>query len=323
MREAGLPIPRTDVHGEQGFVSMSQGVVRAVHPERWRVDIETADGSLLTEVLVVGPYFPEVHADADAPSQVGYMHVRGQADALCWPLPHRRLRGPHDTTQRDAPEGEPERRYFHRHGYIFRHGDITVRLTDDNRYVIETEQGDYIILKTDEREIRLHAPTVFVGTDEEHNRIEYQQDDSIRAFQPLVILGTETEDRIEYRDTGHVQVVTPKCFIGRTGEQDADGITYLAGTIIHLVSDIIKLTATTAITLDPPRLNFGNANATEHVMLGDAFMALYNAFVTLYNGHTHSNVQNGGGVSGAPTVPTTAMSSAQLSNIAFVSKTGL
>jgi len=238
-------------------------------------------------------------------------------------MPHRRLLGPQDTPEGAAGASQPERRYFHTHGYIFRHGDVTVRLTDDNRYVIETEQGDYIILNTQERQIRLHAPTVFVGTDEEHNRIEYEQDEAIRAFNPLVILGTEAGDRVEYRDQGHVQVVTPQCFIGQTGEPDADGITYLADSLIHLVSDIIKLTATTAITLDPPRLNFGNANATERVMLGDSWMALFNAFVTLFNAHTHTNVQNGIGTSGIPTTPTVPMTTAQLSDIAFVSKTGL
>lgn len=322
MREAGLPPLYANPHGEAFLLTGAKAVVRAVYPETNRVDIETEDGSFLTQVLVIGPYFPEVHTDSEAPSHVGYLHVRGQAEAFCWPMPHRRLLGPQDQLKSDSGD-QPERRYYHVHHYAYRLGDVTVRLTRDNRYVIETEQGDFIILDTDRREIRLHAPTIFMGNDEENNRVEYQQDDSIRAFNPLVILGTETGDRIEYRDQQEILAVTPKCVIGQTAVQDSDGITYLANSLIHLVSTVIKLTATEAITLDPPRLNFGNANATEHVMLGDAFMGLYNAFVTVFNAHQHSNVQTGGGVSGPPTTSTSAMSSAQLSDIAFVSKTGL
>jgi len=323
MREAGLPIPVPDVHGEQALLTGSRGVVRAVYPDRWRVDIEADDGSLLTEALVIGPYFPDVHQDGEAPSHVGYFHVGGGPDTFCWPMPHRRLLGPHDTPADSADTGEPERRYFHRHGFIFRSGDITIRVTHQGMVVLETEKNDYISLDTVTREVHIHAPTVFLGTDEQGNRIEWEQDESLRGFSPLVILGTETGDRIEYRNEGHVHVVTPQCCIGQTGVQDADGITYLANALLHLVSTVIKLTATESITLDPPRLNFGNANATEHVVLGDALMGLYNAFVTVFNGHQHSNVQNGGGTSGPPTTATAAMTSAQLSDICFVSKTGL
>lgn len=322
MREAGLPLLLPDMRGDRAFVSGSKGVVRAVYPDLWRVDIETEDGALLTRVLVIGPYFPELHKDGDAPSHVGYFFVRGMPDALCWPMPHRRLLGPQDSLPDQPGQSQPERRYFHTHHYIFRSGEVTVRITNDNRLVLETEQGDYILLDTQRREIHLHAPSVWVGTDEQHDRIEYEQDDSIRAFMPLILLGTETGTRLEYQRDDHVSVVTPQYFVGQTGQPDADGITYLANSLIHLVSTVIKLTATEAITLDPPRLNFGNANATEHVMLGDAFMTLYNAFVTLFNTHQHSAVQTGGGVSGPPTTPTAPMSSSQLSDVAFVSKTG-
>jgi len=322
MREAGLPLLVADVHGDQGLLSGSKGVVRAIYPERWRIDLEAEDGSLLTEVLVIGPYFPEVHSDGDAPSHVGYLHFRGRAESFCWPMPHRRLLGPTDSAAGADGQSQPERRYFHTHGYIFRHGDVTVRLTDDNRYVIETEQGDYIILNTQERQIRLHAPTVFVGTDEEHNRIEYEQDESVRVFQPLVILGTETEDRIEYQNQAHVQVVTPQCTIGQTGEVDADGITYLANSMVHIVSELIKLTAND-IVLDPVNIKLGNASATERVMLGDLFKSFLNTFLTLYMGHQHTGVQAGGGLSGPPSVGTPLMDDSMLSDVAKVSKTGL
>jgi hypothetical protein len=103
---------------------------------------------------------------------------------------------------------------------------------------------------------------------------------------------------------------------------DTDGISYIKDTLIHLVSDAIKLTANSSITLDPPRINIGNANAAQRVVLGDLLMAFLNTFFVLYNGHQHTNVQTGGGISGAPTTPAASMTSAQLSDIAFVSKTG-
>jgi hypothetical protein len=297
MREAGLPQPRPDVAGAYGLLLGAKGVVRALHPERRRVDIEAEDGSLLSEVLVIGPYFPEVHADAQAPSQVVYVHVRGQPDAVCWPLPHRRLLGPQDRPADAAGQEQPERRYFHTHGYIFRHGDVTVRLTDDNRYVIETEQGDYIILDTQQRQIRLHAPHVFVGTDDEAqaNRLEFEQDESFRAFNPLILLGTEVGDRIEYLKDSHITLQAP----------------------------IIKMTATGEIILDPPTIKFGNENASEPLILGNTWLAFFNAFISLFNAHQHTNVQTGGGLSGPPQTAAAGMTSAQLSDIAYVSKDGL
>ncbi|PWT77613.1 MAG: hypothetical protein C5B60_02365 [Chloroflexi bacterium] len=319
MREAGLPLVVSDIQGENYLVLSSKGLVRAVYPETHRVDIETEDGSYLPYALVIGPYMPEIYRDGEVASHVTYLHMQGQAEAICFPETHRRLIGPQDA---QALRDQPERRYYHTHGYIFRSGDITIRVTTQGMVVLETEQNDYISLDTQTREVHIHAPTVFVGTDEQHNRIEYEQDDSVRVFQPLVILGTETGDRIEYHDQDHVYVATPQCLIGQTAQPDADGLTYIANSLIHLVSTVIKLTATEAITLDPPRLNFGNANATEHVMLGDSWMALFNAFVTLFNNHVHSNVQAGPGTSGPPTTPTVPMTTAQLSDIAFVSKTG-
>jgi len=294
MREAGLPLLTADVHGERGLLAGSKGVVRAVYPERWRVDLEAEDGSLLTEALVIGPYLPELHHDGEAPSHVGYLHFQGRPDVFCWPMPHRRLLGPQDALAGQEGQSQPERRYFHTHGYIFRHGDVTVRLTDDNRYVIETEQGDYIILDTQRREIRLHAPLVFAGTDERGNRIAYEQDESIRLFNPLVLIGTEMDDRIEY----------------------------LKDVQILLQAPFIKLTAS-EVVIDPVTIKFGNENASEPLVLGNAWLALYNAFISLFNTHQHTNVQTGGGVSGPPQTPSPGMTDAQLSDIAYVSKDGL
>lgn len=319
MREAGLPPLYANPHGEAFLLTGSKAVVRAVYPETNRVDIETEDGSFLTQVLVIGPYFPEVHKDSEAPSHVGYLHVRGQAEAFCWPMPHRRLLGPQDQLESDSSD-QPERRYYHVHHYAYRLGEVTVRLTRDNRYVIETEQNDYIVLDTQRREVRLHAPTVFVGTDEDNNRIEYEQDDSIRGFAPLILLGTETGDRIEYQDHDHVSVVTPKYMMGQLGLEDTDGITYLANSILHLMSTTIKLTASEAIVLDPPRISFGTATAAERVILGNIFQTFLNVFLTLFNAHQHSNVQNGGGTSGPPTTPTGMMPDSTLSTIAYVSQ---
>jgi hypothetical protein len=293
--EAGLPLAVADMHGETALFASAKGVVRAVHPERWRVDLEAEDGSLLTEVLVIGPYFPEVHKDGDAPSQVVYLHSRGNPDAFCWPLPHRRLLAPDDAPPGQAGQSQPERRYFHTQGYVFRLGDITVRLTTDNRYVIETEDGDYVLIDKQRREIHLHAPTVFVGTDEQGNRVEYQQDDSIRAYAPLVLIGTETDDRIEY----------------------------LKGQQITLQAPIIKLTATGEIVIDPPTIKFGNENAAEPLVLGNQWLAFFNHFITLYNAHVHTGVQSGTGVSGTPQTSAAGMTSAQLSDICYVSKDGL
>jgi hypothetical protein len=291
MREAGLPILTPDVHGEQSLLTGSRGVVRAVYPDRWRVDIETDDGSLLTEALVIGPYFPELHKDGEAPSHVGYLAFRGGPDAVCWPMPHRRLMGPHDTMDGQDGQDQPERRYFHLHGFIFRSGDITLRVTQDHRFVMESEAGDYILYDQATREIHLHAPTIFAGTDEQNNRIEYQQDESIRAFNPLIILGTETQDRIEY----------------------------LKGTSILLQAPLLKIQAD-EVDIDPVQIRLGGTGATQRLMLGDLFKVFYNVFVTLFNSHQHTSVQNGAGISGPPTTPTASMDDSLLSDMTRVAK---
>lgn len=289
MREAGLPQMFADDRGERALYAGSKGVVRAVYPDRWRVDLETDDGSLLTEVLVVGPYLPQLHQDGADPSHVGYLYVRGGPDAVCWPMPHRRLVGPHD----QPGDEQPERRYFHRHSYIFRSGDITVRITDDQRFVIESEHGDYIVYDQNRREIRLHAPTVYVGTTTDAGRIEYLQDTIMRAFTPVILLGTETQDRIEYHD----------------------------GTHILLQAPVIKLTATEAIILDPPNIRFGSDIATERIVLGDTLQAYINAVVkTMIDAHVHSGVQVGLGNTGTPTSSFPVMPDTTLSTIARISE---
>jgi hypothetical protein len=295
MREAGLPILNPDVHGESFLLFGSKGVVRTLYPDLWRVDLETEDGSLLTYVPVIGPYFPELHKDAEQPSHAGYLHIRGTAQAFCWPLTHRRLLGPQDSPEGQAGASQPERRYYHLHNYILRSGDVTIRITKNHELVLETEEGDYIELNTKTREIRLHAPTVYVGTTEEGtSRIQYEQDDSIRALSPLILLGTEIGDRIQYKD----------------------------GVEILLQAPLIKLTAE-EIILDPTSIKLGHQNATERVMLGDLFMGLYNGLVTLFNSHQHTNVQNGPATSGPPSATASPMTEAHLSDVARVSKTGL
>jgi hypothetical protein len=316
MREAGLPILEPNMRGEQ-LLTGAKGVVRALYPDLWRVDLETEDGSLLTYVPVIGPYFPELHADASQPSHVGYLHVKDSAMAFCWPMPHRRLLGPHDSPPGAAGASQPERRYYHLHNYIFRSGEVTVRITKDNRLVFEGEQGDYIQFDVATREVRIHAPSVFVGT-EDGSRIEYERDDLIRAFAPWVLLGTETGDRLEYHQGTHVHVASPEVVIGATAVPDADGLTYLQGVLLHLVSTLIRLTAD-QVVIESSNTRFGSAAASERLMLGDSWMALYNTFITLFNTHTHGNVQNGGGVTNAPVTGAAPMTTAQLSSVARVS----
>lgn len=295
MREAGLPLLASDVQGDRTLMSGSKGVVRALHPDLWRVDIETEAGSLLTYALVIGPYFPELHQDGEAPSHVGYFYVHGMPDALCWPMPHRRLLSSDDAPKGQEGAAQPERRYYALHNYIFRSGDITWRVTKDNRFVLESEAGDYISYDQNRREVRVHGPTVFIGTEEE-TRIEYERDLEVRVLMPRILMGDQALP-------------------------DTDGITYLKDAMIHLVSPFIKLTAD-EIVLDPTRIKLGHQNATERALLGDLWMAFYNTFVALFNGHSHTNVQNGPSVSGPPVTPTPDMTSALLSDVTHISKTG-
>jgi hypothetical protein len=267
-------------------------VVRAVYPDIWCVDVEPQAGGLLRYVQVYGDVLPHVHADRQRPSYVTLWHRGGEMqDVWCRPVTWRQFHGPEKS-------GEEEKRYYHKHLQIERVGDITIRITPDNRiYLFDAETGDYCLYESETRTFHVIAPHIFLGSDE--------------------------EDRIEYHQEDEVRVVIPKCLVGATAIQDADGITYLANTMIHLVSSLIKLTASDAIILDPPQIKLGNANASEQLLLGNAWMTFFNTFITLFNAHQHTNVQNGGGVSGAPSTATPAMTNALLSDIARVSKTGL
>jgi hypothetical protein len=321
-REAGLPPLIGDDRAERHLLLGSKGVVRAVYPDLNRVDIETEEGSLLTKVMVLGPYFPEIHQDNDRPSHVAYLHVRGAADAICWPITFRRLLSPTDPVPQGDGDTPPERRRYDTHHYIHRNGDMTIRITRDNRVVIESEKGDYFQLDQDAREVRIHAPSVFLNT-EDGVRVEVQRDDEyIKGIATHVYVGTDTATRIQYDQDDQIQMVMNKIFLGATGLQDQDGITYLAGAIIHLVSSVIKLTASSQIVLDPAQVLLGSNGADQQVILGNLFMAFLNTFLTLFNGHTHTGVQGGGGTSGAPTTSTPLMDTSVLSDAVFASKTG-
>lgn len=294
-REAGLPKHVPDTGGAHERYNTEIGVVRAVHADIWCVDVETQAGGLLTNVQVADYALPHVHEDGVNPSLVELWHRGGEMqDVWCRRVHWRRFLGP------ETP-GEADKRYYHKHLKIERVGDITIRITDDQKYYIsDAESGDYCLYDQGARTFHVIGPHVFVGT-EEHNRIELH-----------------TEGKI----TDQLRIVIPKALIGATAVEDADGISYKVGEIIHLVSSIIKLTAQT-IVLDPVSIKLGHANATERVPLGDLLMAFMNTFFMLYNGHQHSNVQNGLGTSGAPTVATPSMTAALLSDVTRVSKSGV
>ena len=69
-----------------------------------------------------------------------------------------------------------------------------------------------------------------------------------------------------------------------------------AGGHVHVTSGDIKL---------------GSASSAEPLVLGTAFMTLFNALITIFNAHMH--VGNVGAPTGPPLTPATAMSAAQLS----------
>jgi hypothetical protein len=310
-REAGLPPFLDDRGGIYQRYGRYLGIVRAVYPELWRVDIEAEDGGLLQMAIVDDDQLPETHIDDERPSFVEYWHPSGRvSDVRCHVIPFRRLQGP------DAADAAEKRRYD-KHLMIRRVGDITLRITLDGKkiYLYDAESGDYAMYEQEARTFHVIGPHVFLGTDAK-DRVE---------------LHTETSD-------DRLRVVIPKALLGKTAIQDADGISYTAdqllhlmstnevrataGALVHLIAPAIKLTASGSITLDPPQIFLGNANATERVILGDLFLALYNAFVALFNSHVHTGVQTGGGTSGVPTTPASAMTNAQLSDIVHVSKSG-
>jgi hypothetical protein len=307
LREAGLPQVTPDTGGEHGRYGIYKGIVRAVYPDVRRVDIEPEFGGLLRQAIVQGEVLPEVHIDTERPSHVLFAHINGNIhDVVCWPIDWRRTFGPETT------DDGHERHFYHRNQQIRRVGDITVRITPDNRaYLIDAETNDYIEYDMNTRTVHVIAPHVFIGTNDE-TRIEYHADQEVR-------------------------VLIPKCLIGATAVQDQDGISYLQHQLIHLVSDLmvkatagaeinliaplIKLTAE-SIILDPVNIKLGHAGATERLVLGDLFRTFLNLFLALYTGHTHTGVQTGVGTSGPPTVAATPMDESMLSDIAHVSKSG-
>ena len=290
-REAGLPQPVPDSGGIHQRYNQEIAVVRAVYPDIMCADIQPQSGGMIYKAQIADHVVPDVHIDGERPSYVEFWHRGGHMqDVWCRRVHWRRFYGPEKA-------GEPEKRYYHKHLKIERHGDLTMRITPDNRiYLFDAETGDYCLYESETRTFHVIAPHIFLGTDEQ-TRIEYHQDEQVR-------------------------IVIPKCLIGQTALEDSDGITYKVGEVIHLVSNLIKFTAQT-IVLDPVNIRLGHANATERVMLGDLFRAFYNQFVALFNSHSHSNVQNGPSTSGAPTIPTPAMSDTMLSDVTRVSKSGL
>lgn len=294
-REAGLPDQTVDVGGSHERYNQEIGVVRAVYPEIMCVDIQPQHGGMIYRAQLADHVVPDVHIDGERPSYVEFWHRGGEMqDVWCREVHWRSFAGPES-------EGDEEKRYYHKHLKIERRGDITIRITPDNRiYLVDAESGDYCLYEQQTRTFHVIGPHVFLGTDEE-DRIELHTGD------PL---------------TNEVRIRIPKALIGQTAIEDSDGLTYKAGELIHLVSALIKLTAET-IVLDPVNIKLGHANATERIPLGDLLMAFMNTFFDLYNSHQHTNVQNGVGTSGVPTTPTPAMTSVLLSDVAHVSKSGL
>jgi hypothetical protein len=294
-REAGLPSQISDEGGPHHRFNQEIAVVHAVYPELMCADIQPLSGGMLYKAQLADHVVPDVHIEGERPSYVEFWHRGGEMqDVWCRRVHWRRFNGPETA-------GLDEKRYYHKHLKIERHGDLTIRVTPDNRiYLVDSETNDYVLYDMNTRTLHAIVPHVFLGTDEQ-DRIELHT-----AAPP----------------TNQLRIVIPKALIGATAVEDSDGITYKAGEVLHLVSTLIKLTAQT-IVLDPVSIKFGHANATERVMLGDLFMSLYNGLINLFNSHSHSNVQNGPGTSGPPTATADLMTSAFLSDVARVSKTGL
>lgn len=310
-REAGLPKLYNDTGGAYQRYGRQVGVVRAVYPALWRVDIEAQDGGILRLALVDDDQLPETHVNTERPSFVEYWYADGRTDDVrCHVLPFRRLAGP------EAGDDAPEKRRFDKHLMIRRVGDITIRIAADGKriYLYDAESGDYALYDQEARTFHVIGPHVFLGTDAK-DRIE---------------LHTETND-------DRLRVVIPKALIGKTAVQDADGLSYTADQLlhlhstnevrvtgdvfVHLLSAAIKLTATESITLDPPKIWFGGTGATQRIVLGDALKDYINLTVkAMIDAHVHTGVQTGGGTTGAPTTPFPAMPDSTLSTIAKISQ---
>ena len=306
-REAGLPHLTADQDGYANRYGLTKGVVRAVYPDVRRVDVEPEHGGLLRKVLVIGDVLPEEHVDTDNPQHVLVGFIGGNMhDAVCWPLLWRRTFGTETT------DDGKERHFYPKNQQIVRVKDLTVRITSDNRiYLVDAESDDYIEYDMNTRTVHTIAPHVFMGTNEA-TRYEYHRDTEVR-------------------------IVIPKCLIGQTAVESADGMSYLAQQLIHLMSMLqVKATAGAEVELNAPLIElnagsvvlnttnsrFGGASAAEQLLLGNQWMTFYNTFITLFNAHTHTSVQNGPGTSGPPGAPAAAMDGSLLSDVARVSKAG-
>jgi hypothetical protein len=212
-REAGLPKLVSDVGAPTNALVLAKGVVRAVYPDQWRVDIEAEDGGIIHKAQVIGPHFPPVHKDLERPSHVYFLHAYGNAvDAACFPLTFRRMldaertleaaqgknahsqkaRG--DLASSQGEREEPHRHYHHLHVYCQRAGDITVRITDENQWIIESEAGDCIRYDQNRREVDVLAPTVRIGAMEQ-TRVEYVRGEHLHIVSPEILLGTPDSDQ--------------------------------------------------------------------------------------------------------------------------------
>src|SRR5580765_5760591 len=203
-RESALPTMQDD-SGIHTRYSIEKGVVKAIYPDLWRVDIEPEAGGLLHKALVVGDVLPPVHTDTTEPSHVMFAHIGGRVeDVVCWPLPFRRMYGPET-----ASDGK-DRHFYQLNRQIVRVGDITIRITpNDELYIFDAESNDYCLYDMPNRTIHTIVPHIFMGTDS-GTRYEYHKDDKVR-------------------------LVIPKCLVGQTAVENADGISYTANQLLHLV----------------------------------------------------------------------------------------
>jgi hypothetical protein len=186
MDEAGLPVAMPDMGGEAMHNELGVGVVRRVYPGvQWRVDIEPERGGFLSKALVIGPHQPPVHQDRGRPSYVVFTHLHSHlTDVICWPLTVASFSGPRAD---QGKKGEID--FYHPHLFLEKNGPITIRVTTDGRYIVESDAGDYVELKPDTREVRVIAPHIFLGSLNK-TRIEYVQGADVTVDSPQVHLGS-------------------------------------------------------------------------------------------------------------------------------------
>lgn len=181
-----------DDHAEHRQLQNGMGIVKKVYAEERRIDVEDQQGGILHKVLVLGPHLPPVHVDDDCPSYVVLLPLHSHAEDLAaFPLVWRRLKAPQDVKNGSQ---EKERHLHAIHVHCERAGDITIRVTDDNRYLVETEHDDYIEIDQELRTIGVIAPTVFIGTKQD-TRIEYVEDEHVHVVISDIRLGKADADQ--------------------------------------------------------------------------------------------------------------------------------